>query len=204
MCPKISILRYLRRGTYTGLRSAIHLLPTSIRNLPGSPYLPYIQPRRAFLRSLSTLHFLEYSGAFSIYSCNPSGVDDFPTKSSANINPDTVTRVWYRMSKTKRQWDMPLQCCEGWAFGPVCFLTNGASLARNCPTKNCPTRYMCFTSSWLDDMPIYTRMLDDIHYKLPYHNERYAYIYSYPNHNGYFSSGCTNVFFVFCSFFLIV
>ena len=31
------------KSTYTGLRSVIHLLPTSIWKLPGSPYLRYIQ-----------------------------------------------------------------------------------------------------------------------------------------------------------------
>ena len=38
-----------------------------------------------------TLHFLVYSSAFTIYFCNPSGVSAIPTKSSANINPDTVS-----------------------------------------------------------------------------------------------------------------
>ena len=37
------------------------------------------------------LHFLVYSSAFSICFCYPSGVSDIPTKSSANINPDTVS-----------------------------------------------------------------------------------------------------------------
>ena len=39
--PKSILLRYLRQGTYIGLRSVIHLLPTSIRKLPSSPYRRY-------------------------------------------------------------------------------------------------------------------------------------------------------------------
>ena len=46
--------------------------PTSIRNLPGSPCLRYIQLLRIFLRSLSLS--ISYSSAFSICLCNPSGV----------------------------------------------------------------------------------------------------------------------------------
>ena len=45
MCIPIqsSILRSLRRGTYTGLRSVIHLFPNPVRKLPVSPYLRDIQ-----------------------------------------------------------------------------------------------------------------------------------------------------------------
>ena len=67
MCaPKSNILRSLRQGTYIGLRSVIHLLPSSMRKLPGSPYLRYIQLLRTCLTFAVTLLFLVYSSAFSI------------------------------------------------------------------------------------------------------------------------------------------
>ena len=43
-----------------------------------------------FCTSAVTLHFLVYYSDLSICFCNPSGVSDIPTKSSANINPDTA------------------------------------------------------------------------------------------------------------------
>ena len=51
--PKNIILRFQRQRMYNCLRSVIHLLPTSIWKLPGSPYLRYIQLLHTFLRSLS-------------------------------------------------------------------------------------------------------------------------------------------------------
>ena len=39
----------------------------------------------------NTLHFLACSSALSIWFCTPSGISDIPTKSSANINSDTVS-----------------------------------------------------------------------------------------------------------------
>ena len=53
VCPKSSNLKSLRQGTYTGRRSAMNLLLTSNRNLPGSPYLRYIQLLRTSWRSSS-------------------------------------------------------------------------------------------------------------------------------------------------------
>ena len=44
-----------------------------------------------FLTFAVTLHVLVYARAFSICFCNPLGVCDIPTKSPANINPDTVS-----------------------------------------------------------------------------------------------------------------
>ena len=39
----------------------------------------------------SPFFFVVYSSTFSTCFCNPSGVSDIPTKSSANINPDAVS-----------------------------------------------------------------------------------------------------------------
>ena len=49
--PENTMLRSLREGTHTGLRSVISPFPTEI--LPGSPYLRYIQLLHTFLRSPS-------------------------------------------------------------------------------------------------------------------------------------------------------
>ena len=43
MYPKSITLILLRQGTYAGLRSAIHLLPTTNWIVRGSPYLRYLQ-----------------------------------------------------------------------------------------------------------------------------------------------------------------
>ena len=62
---------------YTGLQSVIHLLPASIRKLPGLPYLRYIQLVRAFQRSLSvSFSSCTLRSAFPICFCNPSGVTE--------------------------------------------------------------------------------------------------------------------------------
>ena len=52
------MLRFLRQGTYTGLRRVIHLLPHSDWNSPGSPYLRCLQLLHIFLMFAVTLHFL--------------------------------------------------------------------------------------------------------------------------------------------------
>ena len=89
--PKNSPLRSLRQGTYIGLR----FLGTS-----SPPFYMKVSGFNLFLLHTATAHFftfafplhcLLYSSAFSFCSCNPSGVSDIPTKSSANTNPDTVS-----------------------------------------------------------------------------------------------------------------
>ena len=60
---------------YAGLRSVSHLL-TSTRQLPGYPYVRYIQRTTTahFYTLAVTLRFLENSSAFSIRFRNPSRV----------------------------------------------------------------------------------------------------------------------------------
>ena len=92
-----------RQGiAYTGLRSAIYFLPTYFQQQFIGFTLPSLQRTSAhFLTFAVTLHFLVYSSVFSICFCKPSGVSDIPTKSSANINPDTVSSPAVT----------PLRCC---------------------------------------------------------------------------------------------
>ena len=87
--PKSSLSKSLRQGARTGLRSAIIFsLPTEIYRV----YLIFVTNNCcAFLdvRHHPSFHSVSTS-AFSVCFCNPSGVSDVPTKSSAYINPDTV------------------------------------------------------------------------------------------------------------------
>ena len=64
MHPTGSPLIYLRQRASTGLRSVIHLLPTSIRNLPDTAYLRYLH----LLRNVSRLLSLSISSSTLVLS----------------------------------------------------------------------------------------------------------------------------------------
>ena len=85
--PKSSLWGFLRRGTYIGLHSIIPLFPHLYLNVTGLS-LSSLHIASAFVRchspSFSTFEF------FSIRFRYPPGVSDIPTKSSANVNADTV------------------------------------------------------------------------------------------------------------------
>ena len=110
---------YAKVRTYTGLRSVIHLLPTSIWKLPGSPSL-HTTTTAHFLPSLSVFHFLlivySINSAFSICFCNHSVIIRKHQFNPDAVSPPTVTPSFASFASfaasTKRRGGEP--CKTSW------------------------------------------------------------------------------------------
>ena len=83
---QISTARYVYRPT-TGNSSSPHFQ----LKFTGFTSSSFHTSTAHSLTFAVTLHFVAKSSAFSSCFCNPSGVYDIPTRSSANIDPDNVS-----------------------------------------------------------------------------------------------------------------